>query len=174
MSVGGVGVESPVIARSPVPCTPSCPKKPLNTLTWYGSTSFYDYVLGFSRARREQRPKQATSKRAPVINDLISSTQHAPGTSHRHPRSSPSQSRTTGPVSVSPMPAVCHLTPRPRRIGLVASASHRLDPRMQHAARTQKRLKAREPRRKHCGGQRQTTGHTAADGAGRDSRRTHA
>ena len=116
MSVGGVGVESPVIARSPVPCTPSCPKKPLNTLTWYGSTSFYDYVLGFSRARREQRPKQATSKRAPVINDLISSTQHAPGTSHRHPWSSPSQSRTTGPVSVRPMPAGCHLTPRPRRI----------------------------------------------------------
>ena len=32
MSVGGVGVESPVIARSPVPCTPSCPKKTLNTL----------------------------------------------------------------------------------------------------------------------------------------------
>ena len=39
---------------------------------------------------------------------------------------------------------------------------------------TRERLNAREPRRKHCGGQRQTTTHTAAEGAGRDSRRTHA
>ena len=114
----------------------------------------------FSRARREQS-KQAGARNQRL--DLF----HAPGTSHRHPRSSPSQFRTTGPVSVSPMPAVCHLTAH------ASASSHRPI----HACRTQRaqeRLNAREPRRKHCGGQRQTTAHTAADGAGRDSRRTHA
>ena len=122
--------------------------------TQYGTRGAH----AFSRARREQ------SKQAGARNQRLDlSSTH---TVHHN----------VTPGITVPVPN--HWTrlsePHTHRMSPHASASSHHPVLVCSTQRTQERLKARERRRKRCGCQRQTTAHTAADGAGRDSRRTHA